>query len=178
MSNAFLASIKITCDVPLFNVVSHINGFPNMEPPLYSWNKSYLVMRHYLFNTLLDSIYLYLFRTFIFIPISELGCFSYCVVSLTCFCLMVINLQDETEIVHDSSFSGEVQMKWNNHAFVFEWNTHKTIKVWDLWEMGNVLINLSVYFMVIYWMNSLSQLILTVFLSLKRTIHFTVIFKQ
>ena len=67
------------------NVVYHIDWSANTEPSLYPWNKSYLVMRHYLFNTLQDSVYLYLFRTFVFILISEFGLFSYFVVSLSCF---------------------------------------------------------------------------------------------
>lgn len=62
------------------SVVSHIHVFLNVDTSLYFWNKSYLVMKHYLFNTLLDSIYLYFFKTFIFIAINKVGllsCFVY-----------------------------------------------------------------------------------------------------
>ena len=57
LSNAFSASIKIMILIVHFvNVVYHIDWFADIEPSLYTWNKSLLIMVYDPFNVLLKSV--------------------------------------------------------------------------------------------------------------------------
>jgi hypothetical protein len=53
--------------------VSYIDGFPNIEPSLHSWDEAYLIMMDDCFDVFLDSVCKNLIEYFSSIFIREIG---------------------------------------------------------------------------------------------------------